>query len=177
MKKFLCLALFIFLLIPQVVFAHSHIAETYPADGEVVTEQLTEIELLFDAGIEQHSTITLTNELGEELAIKEQLVQSPALIANLESPLENGTYTVDWHVLGEDGHPTNGTFSFVVDIVEEVEEAPEDSTNNEELVEEDLAIEEIAEEEAIESTFHPLFFVIIALIVVGTLLFFVLRKR
>jgi hypothetical protein len=37
------------------------------------------------------------------------------LVVDLKEELPKGSYTVDWHVTSADGHPVNGTYSFVVD--------------------------------------------------------------
>ena len=55
------------------------------------------------------------------------------MTAGFLSPLDNGTYTVEWKIIGADGHPIQGTYSFMVNqdeleepIVteEEVQETP-----------------------------------------------------
>ena len=36
--------------------------------------------------------------------------------ANFLQPLKNGNYIVDWKIIGTDGHPIEGTFSFSVEV-------------------------------------------------------------
>ncbi len=45
------------------------------------------------------------------------------LVAPVSSPLGRGTYTVLWQVMGTDGHPVHGRFSFVVAAPERVDTA------------------------------------------------------
>ena len=44
------------------------------------------------------------------------------------NPLENGKYKVEWKIIGADGHPINGEFSFSVNM-------PDTETPTEEQIE------------------------------------------
>lgn len=106
-------------------FAHSHLGETSPADGETVVEPLQEITLNFDGNIEQGSYIDVISSTGE--TIEADISISPGVLTGTFSEaLPNDTYTVDWSIISADGHPLEGEYSFTVNapVVEEpVEEA------------------------------------------------------
>ncbi len=52
-----------------------------------------------------------------------------------ERPLTSGSYRVDWKIIGTDGHPINGTYSFVVASKEKTstttDTAPDSRTKDE----------------------------------------------
>ncbi|MCM2677888.1 copper resistance CopC family protein [Alkalicoccobacillus plakortidis] len=129
--------------VPTNAFAHSQLESSTPEDGQTIQEQTDTIELQFSAGIESASTLTLTNEAGEELPV-EVNTNGSSLEAKTEEPLANGVYEVAYNILSEDTHPVEGTFSFTVNAEEAEEpeaeaepetEEPADEENQEEPVE------------------------------------------
>ena len=126
-------------------FAHSHIGETIPADGEVVTEALSEVVLNFEDGIEQGSLMEIYASNGDPIEISEIVVGDNQLIGTLANPLPNDEYKVEWAIISADGHPLTGNYTFTVNIdeVPVVEEEPsqrdetevaEETVSNEEQV-------------------------------------------
>ncbi|WP_026672119.1 copper resistance CopC family protein [Alkalihalobacterium bogoriense] len=145
MKLKIILLFFLMMFIPSFVFAHSYVYESYPGDGEVVDEAVEQLELSFDAGIESHSTLSITKDDGTSIVVESIEVDSPVLIAQLEEPLYEGNYTVVWEALGADGHGTSGSYSFSVTAEQpqvEVEEEPA------EVVEEELTDKVLEEEQS-----------------------------
>ena len=65
-----------------VTFAHSHIGETVPADGEVITEKLSEIVLNFDGKIELGSTIELFDSKNNKIELNEIKIENSQLMVN-----------------------------------------------------------------------------------------------
>ncbi|MEK1829279.1 copper resistance protein CopC [Priestia megaterium] len=49
-------------------------------------------------------------------------VEGHDLIASLDQPLKNGSYTVDWEIVGEDGHVMKDSIAFKVDVKDEAKE-------------------------------------------------------
>ncbi len=127
------------------VFAHSHLGGSSPADGEVVTEPLTEITLEFDGHIEQGSFIGVTTTEGQAIELQEIIIEGDTLTGVVAQPLSNDGYRVNWNIISADGHPLEGEFSFTVDA--EVQEIVEEET-----VEPTEKEEEAEGEEIIEST-------------------------
>ena len=97
--------------------AHAFLDHANPAVGSAVPVAPVEVALWFTEHIEPaFSTATVTNAAGERVDQGDAHV-APDNPAELEvglKPLPPGTYTVHWHVVSVDTHPTQGTFSFDV---------------------------------------------------------------
>lgn len=108
--------------------AHTGIKTASPAKSEITTEPVDEIFITFNTGIEPLSKITLVNEQGEALSFAEVLVGADSIQGTLPEPLENGVYTVEWRIIGADGHAVQGDYSFTVQLPEpeDAAEAAED---------------------------------------------------
>lgn len=138
-------------------FAHSHIQGSNPADGDVVTEQLSEVVIEFDGGIEEGSFIELTTAEGEAVDVQDIVIGEGTLTGTLAEPLANDDYQVNWSIISADGHPLEGEFTFTVDAEvsepaeEETEEPAETETAEDEGTEEPAETETAEEEEAEES--------------------------
>ncbi|WP_067726865.1 copper resistance CopC family protein [Oceanobacillus damuensis] len=128
--------------------AHSQFQGSNPADGEVVTEPLSEIELQFDGQIEQGSFIDVTSTKGEAVEIEDIVIGEGTLTGTVVEPLANDEYQVNWSIISADGHPLEGEFSFTVDA--EVPEAAEEESSETEVIE-DEETEEPSETETVEN--------------------------
>ena len=51
---------------------------------------------------------------GTEIPVKEISINDNQMVGNLEAPLDHGDYQVLWNIIGADGHPIEGTFTFNV---------------------------------------------------------------
>ncbi|MGE7665357.1 copper resistance CopC family protein [Ureibacillus composti] len=100
-----------------------------PGDGEVVKEELKEITLTFGGKLEQGSTFTVQNSGGDQVAVENITITDNQLVGTLSSPLENGQHYVKWDIIGADGHPISGNFSFTVELP--VSETPAEETTQE----------------------------------------------
>ena len=83
------------------------------------------------------------------------------MVGNLEAPLDHGDYQVLWNIIGADGHPIEGTFTFNVNKpnTEEdsnLEEAntPSQSENNSDVTDNPSTNQTVADEETPENTFQ-----------------------
>nr|WP_198044809.1 copper resistance protein CopC [Lysinibacillus timonensis] len=117
MKRIFWLALVLFVMLSTTAFAHSNLTSSTPSDGEVVDGNLKELKLQFDTSIENTSSLTLLSENGEQIPVTIS-VNTNTLVAQIPAPLKNGTYEVDWKVIGEDGHQIDGTYLFMVNTAE-----------------------------------------------------------
>lgn len=136
----------IFFLISAYVGAHSYLQQSNPGDGEVVEDIVRSISLTFDGGIESSSVIEIFRSNGEEVPLQELIVDSPYIEATFVEPLDTDDYRLNWLVIGDDGHPTDGTIVFSVispEIVEE-ENIDDENVNEEEAMEEE--VDEVVEE-------------------------------
>ncbi|MFS0777046.1 copper resistance protein CopC [Neobacillus sp. 3P2-tot-E-2] len=101
------------MIVPSVVSAHTSLSSSDPTEGQVVTENLEQITLHFATAIEELSTMELVKE-GNKIELGEIKVDNQQLIGTISDPLVNGSYTIQWKIVGEDGHPINGEINFSV---------------------------------------------------------------
>jgi copper resistance protein C len=105
-------------------FAHSHLAESTPNNGEIVTETLKTITLSFETNLEPTSSFTLLDEKNTQAPISAVTINGNQLMADVVTNLENGAYTIHWKIIGEDGHPLEGDIPFTLQVPVNTE-APE----------------------------------------------------
>jgi hypothetical protein len=96
-------------------FAHGHLKASVPADGAAVHAPAS-ISLTFTEAVEAAFTgITLRGPTGEIAGADASVDPSDAAAVTVPvAGLVPGTYTVNWHAVGVDGHKTKGSFSFTV---------------------------------------------------------------
>ncbi|WP_332645816.1 copper resistance CopC family protein [Lysinibacillus sp. 54212] len=120
------------------VEAHTHLQKTDPANGAVITTEISSISLTYDGQIEQGSSFELNSAEGQKIDVQTFTIDNGKLTGTLSQPLENNEYRVVWSSISQDGHPMTGEFSFLVDVPQAaeasdssttVEEKPEASTN------------------------------------------------
>ncbi|WP_237389654.1 copper resistance CopC family protein [Bacillus sp. USDA818B3_A] len=180
MKKLLFLLISTLLFIPTIVSAHTELTVSNPANGAVVKEDLKEIVLTYEGEIESLSTMKLLKE-GQEITFTSVTPQENKLIGTLSSPLENGAYTIQWNIAGEDGHPLSGEITFNVEkeaaaVPNTNTEQPETKTKEEEPKKE-TSTETKANNEANQSSSSVKTAVTLAIVVVLLLGAFLLFRR
>lgn len=173
-KIFVFLFGLLFLFSPA-VSAHTGLESSSPADGDTVKEPINNLSLTFETPIEQGSSFTLKNETGE-VSLENVQVQNNVLSGSAAEPLKNGSYTVDWRIVGEDGHLIEGTYRFTV-AAEPAEEpaeeaAPEEEATTDQTEEQPAA--DVQQEENGSSSSMP---IIIGVIVAAALLAVILLMR
>jgi copper transport protein len=109
---------FALILWPAVAWAHAHLKRTEPAGSSRLTSPPQVIRLWFTERPELSLTaISLKDENGKifPLTAPEGDRDDP-LIASVRVTqlLPAGRYTVGWRTAGSDGHPSKGTFGFIV---------------------------------------------------------------
>ncbi|MEH7520960.1 copper resistance CopC family protein [Priestia megaterium] len=184
MKKIIGLLLACFLAVPTVSFAHTHVQTTVPENGATVTAPLKEIKLTFETHIEKISTITVTKD-GQKISLASQKVEGHDLIASLDQPLENGSYTVNWEIVGGDGHVMKDSIAFKVDVKDEAKEENTQAAGKDSEKKQDATQSEqhqksaVANDEKTENNDSSSFFVItiIAIVVVVGALLLIFRKK
>ncbi|MCG7344901.1 copper resistance protein CopC [Sporosarcina sp. ACRSL] len=164
-------------------FAHSHLSGTNPAEGEVVTEPLTEIILEFDGEIELGSFIDVTTTSGKEIEVRDIIIGEGILTGTFAEPLPNDEYQVNWSIISADGHPLEGEFTFAVNApvsesVEEVTEEPSETTEEAAQTTEGQEEASTAEvEEETSSSMTVILIVLLAVIVAVGLVILTKRKK
>ena len=97
--------------------AHAFLDHASPAVGSSVPASPPVVALWFSQDLEPaFSSVTVTNDAGQKVDLGNgQIPQgSPAELQIGLPPLPPGTYTVNWHVVSVDTHPTEGTFTFEI---------------------------------------------------------------
>ncbi|WP_338657060.1 copper resistance protein CopC (plasmid) [Sporosarcina psychrophila] len=131
MKRIISATLILLFAFSSAVSAHTGLTSSSPAEGEEVVEDVHEVVLEFNTKIETMSTIKVFNEDEEEINIGNIQTSDNKMTGAFMSPLDKGTYTVDWKIIGADGHPIQGSYSFVVIRDEIVDpDASEESTES-----------------------------------------------
>ncbi|NGQ93614.1 hypothetical protein G3578_00280 [Brevibacillus sp. SYP-B805] len=99
------------------VLAHANLLATTPSDGQIVQKSPGEITLSFSEPLEEGLfDLKLYDGSGRRIGLAEpELAAGDAARMRAKLPaLPDGTYTVVWSVVSEDGHPVSGSFSFSV---------------------------------------------------------------
>ena len=106
------------LLCPARAWAHAHLKRSEPAAGSKLTGPPRLIRFWFSERPELSMTlISLRDANGTEFALgpPEHDRSDPLFVSvRVSQPLPAGRYTVAWQTAASDGHPSHGTFSFVV---------------------------------------------------------------
>lgn len=135
LKKIIFLLFSTLLLLPIIASAHTGLSSSNPAEGQTITEDLDQILVSFATPIEELSTMKLIKD-GASVPLKEVKAINNQLIGEISEPLENGTYTILWNIIGEDGHPIKGEINFQVQKASDpnTEQTSDDQVNNEDQV-------------------------------------------
>lgn len=188
MKKIFIVTFIFFLAFVNNALAHTGLESSSPQDGDIINEELQQVTLTFETKIEQGSTFELQDSNGETIPDENISLSENQMIGNFLNPLENGEYQVNWKIIGADGHPIEGEFSFTVNVpVTEVpaedQVEPQEETQqqpNPEEKESDTA-KEVADEEIqqnkIPAYVIPTVIGILIVIVAGSFLFIMKRKK
>ncbi|WP_314586255.1 copper resistance protein CopC [Paenibacillus terrigena] len=120
MKKSMiyCIALIFTLIFPTTIFAHTGLNDSSPSSKEVVTTELKEITLNFKTTIGELSSFDIFDASKQKVDSLKVTVQDKSMVGTLPEALPNGEYTVNWKIIGEDGHVVKHSYSFTVKMPE-----------------------------------------------------------
>ncbi|MGE6370264.1 copper resistance CopC family protein [Planococcus kocurii] len=145
MKKIILLLVLTLFSMPLVGQAHTTLSSSSPAEGSVVVESLEEVVLTFGTVVEQGSTMTLESE-GTTYEFDEVLLSDEVMTGTITEELPNAPYTINWKIIGVDGHPIEGVVSFELNVEavaeEPVVEEPATETVEEPAVEKEASVAE-----------------------------------
>lgn len=110
------MALGLTLSLPLAALAHTDLIESSPADGAQLDEPPTEVVLTFEGEVSEDSTFTVTDAGGSEVGSGELDldVADRNVLRGEVTITEDGTYTVAYSIVGEDGDPIEGEVTFTV---------------------------------------------------------------
>jgi methionine-rich copper-binding protein CopC len=104
------------LLFPQYSLAHTKLEHSSPEPDAVVVNELKEIVMEFNTEVESLSSFKLKQEDGNELKSESIRIVEDRMIGTFTEAIPNGRYTVEWKIVGRDGHPIQGEFQFAVAV-------------------------------------------------------------
>ncbi|WP_318507500.1 copper resistance protein CopC [Bacillus sp. T3] len=188
MKKILLFTLVFFLSFNNFAFAHTGLESSSPQNGEIIKEEITQITLTFETKVEQGSKFELQNSIGEPVIVENLALSENQMVGNLSNPLKNGEYIVNWNIIGADGHPIEGEFTFSVDMPVTTAPAEDPAEQQKETKPEpkveDKKVDTVKEKETEEiaqnklpSYVIPAILGIFIIIVVGSFFFIMKRKK
>ena len=107
-------ATLLMLLVASTAFAHTGLKESTPAADTTVHAVPSKIDLVFNGPVR----LVKLEVTSAGQAVDTEFKPSAEPTATFSIPaagLVAGSYTVDWAVIGEDGHTVSNSFSFIVD--------------------------------------------------------------
>jgi len=123
---------------PSFTLAHSHVIQSTPGEGEVLDTLPSTVSVTFNAPIQAaFYSLEVYNASGERVDADDNVLEENVLKNKLPNEVENGSYTLKWKVVSKDGHPTEGSLSFVVDV-----KPAEKPIEKEEIKQEETTVEE-----------------------------------
>jgi len=161
--------------------AHTGLETSSPENGEVVTEEMREIALTYEGKIEQGGTLEVSNSNGQSIPVEDVSIADTQMTGTFTNALENGDYTVVWNIIGADGHPIAGEFSFTVDVpVSEIAVENEDEANSQDVNQDETPLENVEdtktnEQSQLPSYLIPVIVIVLIAIIVG--IFVGLRRK
>jgi hypothetical protein len=97
--------------------AHSDLLASVPENGSTVSE-VSDVSLSFGEEIVgEYTTLSLANESGEQIELDAPTMDATNTVVSariIAAPLVDGTYALGYYIVSIDGHPIEGTISFVV---------------------------------------------------------------
>ncbi|WP_077248012.1 copper resistance CopC family protein [Bacillus sp. FJAT-27986] len=170
-------------------FAHSHLESSTPSDGEVISEELREITLIFSGKIEQGSTFKLLDSKEQAVSVENITITDTEITGTIPVSLINGNYVVDWNIISADGHQMEGEFSFEVKIAgtesplanndeeEQVSKNVENHEGNQDGLNEQDSNENVANDQTENDISSNLVPIIIGVLIVTIIITFIALRR
>lgn len=182
-KKVPLLFLLLFILFSKQALAHTSLEDSTPKDGEVMTEPVRELTLIFGTKVEQNSRISVSNSNGEPVKLGNFVIEEEEMWATFLQPLKNGNYKVNWEIIGTDGHPIEGKFSFSVVVPNDKATVESKSETKEERKKEDnqenkiIKSKQEVQQSNMPSYIIPSISVVLFVVVIGSFLWLMRRKK
>ncbi|TCN20471.1 copper resistance CopC family protein [Mesobacillus foraminis] len=177
MKKLITIAFLFYMMLPAMLaHAHTGLETSNPKEGEVVSQQLEEVVLTYETVIESLSTMELVNAKQTKIPLNNLTVEGNTMMANLGQELENGAYSINWKIVGKDGHTIEGKVNFQVQLEgDTVADEPQDDRGQ--AADESKKQDEPQDVKAENEEGNLFQILIIGLAIVLAVSFLVLRKK
>jgi LPXTG-motif cell wall-anchored protein len=179
MKKIIIIAFVFMFTFANSAFAHTGLENSSPANGEVVTNELSEITLTFEGKLEKSSTFYLKNSTGEKIPVDNITINEEKLTGTISTTLPNGSYEIDWNIVGADGHQIEGNVPFTLEVPTASETPVEDEKVEEANTTSAPAANPttVEQKEEVKSSSNVIPVVVIGLIIIIGGAFFLLRRK
>lgn len=101
---------------PAILLAHAKLVRSTPSANQSLDAPPRSVRLWFSERPEvRFTTVSLTDSAGHRIPLgNPEAIEGSGIAAAIDEPLHAGKYTVAWRTAASDGHPSNGTFSFLV---------------------------------------------------------------
>ena len=98
--------------------AHAQLDSSYPAKNQVIYRIPTFIWLEFDGnlisfGEKSIHRLVVTNSKNQKVSVGKVIVGGPRISTKIKAVLPPGKYLISYRIVSEDGHPVEGSFSFI----------------------------------------------------------------
>jgi methionine-rich copper-binding protein CopC len=120
MKKLTTITISVLLIFAgmQSADAHAQLSLSNPTKNQIVRTLPSLVWLEFDGdllsfGDKQINTITITNSKKKRVDIGGPIVGGARISTRLKANLSAGKYLVSYRIVSEDGHPVEGSYSFI----------------------------------------------------------------
>lgn len=101
-------------MISMAAIAHTPLAKSTPADGAVIKQAPAHISLIFKGPIKLVKLKLMG--VGHEMPTNFESNSEAKSAFVIETPgMHPGEFTVNWAIIGEDGHTVSDSYSFTVD--------------------------------------------------------------
>jgi hypothetical protein len=98
---------------------HTHLTKSEPAGNDTLANSPRMVKLWFSEQVELAvTTVKLADAAGAPVALdpvaRPDTGEASPVVTAINKQLAPGGYVVTWSTAAKDGHPANGTFSFIV---------------------------------------------------------------
>ena len=183
-KKAGMLFVLLFLLVTGRAEANTVLKESTPAEGQTMDESVQELTLIFSTKVEKVRSLTVSKASGETIEANGIRIEDDTVKAAFAEPLQNESYTVNWEIIGADGHPMTGSMSFAIEAPEsqeplEGQSVPEEetTTGQSEMDREESSDNEKTDSEQTENGTPVVYIVLGAAVLVLIISFWWILKR
>lgn len=98
--------------------AHAQLTSSFPGKNQIITSVPTLVWLEFDGDLLQFdkrevNKITVTNNKNQKVDFGGTIVGGARISTKIKSTLTAGKYLITYRIVSEDGHPVQGSLSFI----------------------------------------------------------------
>lgn len=94
--------------------AHAELVSSNPVDGSNVSGPVTLVFLTFGEGVKHLNDLSIKDQSDKPYKVKSIDYAGKEVTINLNQPLPDGKFSLNWQALSDDGHLAPGSLSFTV---------------------------------------------------------------